>query len=338
MQPEHQKADSALQTLIAGQLPDISSLAALLKEEEDAPLLAAADRVRREQVGDLVHIRAIIEFSNTCRRACRYCGLRAQNTALPRYRMSIEEIAACAKQAAAAGYKTVVLQSGEDSAYTAAQLCRLIKEVKAAGLTVTLSVGERPYSELQAFYEAGAARYLLKHETADETLYRQLHPDSTLKARIECLRNIKRVGFETGGGFMVGLPNQTEEILAKDLLLLREVGCDMAGIGPFIPNPQTPLLNASGGSAEQTLRAVAAARLLLPRANLPATTSLGVADKRRRFLVFGAGANVIMKKVTPWRYRRDYEIYPADLGPVNDIESDRRQLERDIRALGREPY
>lgn len=321
-----------------GYIPSVPELAGLLGEE-DSGLLQAADTVRQAQVGDTVQIRGILEFSNYCRRHCAYCGLNVENRGVQRYRLPPEAMITAILEAAEAGYRTIVLQSGEDPWYTASIMCEIIYTVKEKrpGLRITLSLGERPYSELQAMREAGADRYLLKHETACSGLYRKLHPDSNLEARVSCLRNIKELGYETGSGFMVGLPGQTLETLAQDLLLLREIGCHMAGIGPFIPHPETTLKTASAGSPTLTQRCVAAARLLLPKANLPATTSLGVLSPDGRDQVFSGGANVIMRKVTPWSCRRLYEIYPANLGPEEDLITARKKLEEYIRGIGKEP-
>lgn len=313
-----------------------AGLAALLRLPDFDEIYREADRVRHEVVGDVVHIRGILEFSSCCRRRCRYCGLNAENTHARRYRMEPDEMLAAAEQAAQAGYRTIVLQSGEDAFFTPALLCEIVRGIKALGVAVTVSCGEMEEAALRALRAAGADRYLLKHETSDEQLYASLHPCGTLASRVACLRAIKRAGFETGGGFMVGLPGQTPEIIAKDLLLLRDIGCDMAGIGPFIAHPDTPLAGSPSGSTELTKRAVALARLLLPNANLPATTSLGVLDSGEKSDVFTKGANVIMRKITPPPYREMYEIYPAHFEDIS-ISAGRKLLEEQIRALGRTP-
>lgn len=318
--------------------PSPEALKALLSGTADEALFAVADAVRREHVGGIVHIRAIVEFSNYCRLPCRYCGLNARNEALTRYRMAPDEIGDTVLEAARAGYKTVVLQSGEDPFYTKEILCELIRGIrKKCDIAITLSIGERDYEELKAFFEAGAERYLLKHETSDEALYAALHPGCTLKSRIECLKNIKKLGYETGSGFMIGLPGQTLETIANDILLLKELACDMAGIGPFLPSPATPLGGEQPGDPLLTRRAVALTRLLLPQSHLPATTSLGVLSRGERDEVFSSGANVIMKKVTPWNVRRLYEIYPSDLGEEKTILTAHRELEELIRGLGKIP-
>lgn len=322
-----------------GYVPSVPELAGLLDAPDTvwAEIFALAAAVTRSHKGSLINVRGIIEFSSHCRRECRYCGLNRFHTDLPRYRMTIAEIAETAAAGWAAGYKTVVLQSGEDTWFTTERLCEMVRAVKkkAPGIAVTGSFGELPDEAYAALRQAGCDRYLLKHETADPALYRTLHPESTLDTRIHCLQTLKKLGFETGGGFMIGLPGQTSETAAQDLLLLHSIGCDMAGIGPFVPSPGTPLKDAPPGSPERTRRAVALARLLLPEANLPATTSLGVLDKNERDRVFDSGANVIMKKLTPPQYRALYEIYPADYSNIQSIETERRQLNALLKSLGK---
>lgn len=322
-----------------GYVPTVRELAALL----DAPdgvwedLFALAAAVTQAHKGSLVNVRGIIEFSSHCRRECRYCGLNRFHTSLPRYRMTVDEVAETAAAGWRAGYKTVVLQSGEDPWFTKERLCTLVRAVKdaAPGMAVTGSFGELPDGTYAALREAGCDRYLLKHETADPVLYRQLHPESTLDTRIHCLQTLKKLGYETGGGFMVGLPGQTSQTIASDLLLLHSIPCDMAGIGPFVPCPGTPLSAALPGSPVRTRRAVALCRLLLPEANLPATTSLGVLDASERDSVFQSGANVIMKKLTPPKYRAMYEIYPADYSHIQAIDTERQQLNALLDGLGK---
>lgn len=326
---------------------DRKKIAELLQLREFSQVYAAADLIRMKSVGDTVHLRAIIEFSNICGRQCRYCGLNVNNAEIPRYRMTHDEIIAAAQKAVSAGYRTIVLQSGEDSFFTRERIGRIVEDIKAikppdgSGLksvAITLSCGELDRTDYEYLRERGADRYLLKHETANAKLYDELHPCGTLKSRVACLRTLKQLGYETGSGFMIGLPGQTIESIADDLLLLKDIGCDMAGIGPFISNPKTELAGAPDGDPELARRAVAIARLLLPEANLPLTTSLSVLSEKdkNRANPFSFGANVVMKKVTPDEYKAAYEIYPAELGKT-DVLNDRRQLEELIRSCGREP-
>lgn len=299
-------------------------------------LYEQARKLTEEVKGDMVNVRAIIEYSSYCRRNCAYCGLNCKNTALPRYRMAPEEIIQTALEATDAGYKTIVLQSGEDSAFSTDVICSIIKEIKSKrDVAVTLSSGEMSREAYSEVRKSGCDRYLLKHETSDPNLYSQLHSGYSLKSRVQCLRDLKELGFETGGGFMIGLPGQTLKIIADDLMLLASIPCDMAGIGPFIPHPETPLKDAESGSCELTLRAVALMRLLLPEINLPATTSLGVLDLEERNRVFAGGANVIMKKVTPPRYREMYEIYPVDYGKIKTITEEREEINSLLKSIGK---
>ncbi len=303
------------------------------------PWYDKADEIRRETKGDYVELRALLEISNVCRCDCIYCGLRAGNKSCTRYRMEYDEIIETGVEAAKAGYKTLVIQSGEDPWYTVELVGAVVRELKQrTGMAITLSLGERDPVDYAYWALSGADRYLMKHETADASLYAALHPEHTLEARVESLRTLQRLGYEVGSGFMIGIPGQIPATIADDLLLLRDLRCDMAGIGPYIPHPDTPLgvSGAAAGSAELTMRAVALARILLPEANLPATTALGVVDATDKRSVFDRGANVVMRKVTPDKYKRFYEIYPANLGKT-DIFADRKALEDEITALGRIP-
>jgi len=315
---------------------DRNALISALTCEDFSPFYRMADSIRARAVGDVVHIRALLEFSNNCRRQCAYCGLNCKNTKLSRYRMTPDEILSHCSLAAKAGYRTVVLQSGEDPWYTPDILCNIVERIKTFGIAVTLSCGELPYPVLRRLKDAGADRYLLKHETSDPEIYASLHPCGTLSSRVECLRNLKELGFETGSGFMIGLPGQTAETIADDLLLLKSVGCDMAGIGPFLPHPETSLKNHPSGSGELTRRAVALARILMPGINLPATTALSVLDPDEKNAVFTGGANVIMQKITPDACRRLYEIYPTPEAHT-DIALDREQVVSQIKSLNRTP-
>ncbi|PKN08157.1 MAG: [FeFe] hydrogenase H-cluster radical SAM maturase HydE [Deltaproteobacteria bacterium HGW-Deltaproteobacteria-7] len=298
-------------------------------------LFAAADRVRHEQVGDEIYLRGIIEFSNYCERNCLYCGLRKSNSSLSRYRMSEDEIIATAKKIKQTGVPTVVLQSGEDSFYSQDIVCRLIERIrKETDLIITLSIGERALNDYKAFQQAGANRYLLKHETASRELYKYLRPGSDWENRLQCLRSLKHLGFETGTGNMVGLPGQTPEILADDLLVMKLLDADMLGIGPFIAHPGTPLAGLENDDLEITLRVLAVARLLTRNTNIPATTALATLHPQGRLQALQAGANVVMPDFTPEIYKSRYDIYPGrkDVGEASEIIS---HLERDFQTIGR---
>ncbi len=233
-----------------------------------------ADRLRQEYVGNGIHLRALIEFSNYCIRNCAYCGIRRDNKKLPRYRMSPQEIIKTAAEAAEKGFLSVVLQSGDDLTYDPQVLAEVIREIKKTGIAVTLSVGERPERDYAIWRETGADRYLLKFETSDSKLYRRLHPGSSLDKRLECIKQLKKLEYQTGSGNMVGLPGQTAAMLAEDIILMHRLKLDMAGIGPFLPHPATPLKDFPAGNLNLTLRVLALTRLLLPWSHLPATTAL----------------------------------------------------------------
>lgn len=295
-----------------------------------------SNEIRKKNVGDEIQIRALLEFSNYCKKQCLYCGLNCKNNSVKRFRLSPEQIIDLATNAYKVGYKTIVLQSGEDAFFTTDILSNMVKKIKKIGITVTLSCGEMSYDDYEILKKSGADRYLLKHETSNEILYKKLHPDSDFKTRKQCLINLKKLRFETGGGFMIGLPEQSLLDIANDLLLLKEIGCDMAGIGPFISHPDTMLKGCPSGDTNLTLRVVALARILLPTANLPATTSLGVLEKEQKNKVFLTGANVIMKKITPNNLKSLYEIYPAKFDDVS-IAKGRKNVENQIIALSRIP-
>lgn len=295
----------------------VHDLLALLRAqgEEAEMLFALADEMRAAFFGNEVHLRGIIEFSNYCVQNCLYCGLRRGNTGLSRYRLEKEELMEISRQAAALGFKTIVLQSGEDPYYTTTMLAEIISRIKKElDVAVTLSVGERSRQDYAAFKKAGADRYLLKHETADPVLFRKLRPGAALSGRLQKLWWLKGLGYQTGSGNMVGLPGQTLESIALDLIFMRQVEADMAGIGPFIPHAQTPLKSCRGGTFEFTLKVLAAARLAVPRVHLPATTAMDAIHPDGRKRALQCGANVVMLNVTPVHYRRRYCIYPARAG------------------------
>jgi biotin synthase len=290
----------------------------LLSDEQHQPeLLKRADQVRKQYVGDAVHLRGLIEFSNICRNNCLYCGIRRGNAHVCRYHMSEEELIETARKAAHLGFKTIVMQSGEDMYYTTERLCRIISAIKKFDVAITLSIGERPYEEYKAFKEAGADRYLMRIETTDKALYHKLDPQMSWQYRYECLLNLKKLGYELGSGIMVGLPEQSLESIAEDLLFLKDLGVDMAGIGPFIPHSQTPLASAKGGTLDLALRTMAVMRLLLPDINIPATTAMESLHPQGRIMALKAGANVVMPNVTEGEYRKLYELYPNKIC-VND--------------------
>lgn len=298
-------------------------------------LLNKADQKREEVFSDEVHLRAIIEFSSYCRQNCFYCGLRKDNQSIDRYQLEKEEIIETAEAAAELGYKTVVLQSGEDE-YPAHEIAEIIREIKnKTSMAVTLSLGERDFGAYTLWREAGADRYLLKHEIADRELYDKYHPDMSFDNRIESLKYLKSLGYQIGSGVIIGLPGQTEEILAEDILLLKELDIDMMGAGPFIPHQQTPLKDGERGTVELTLKFNALCRLLMPLVHIPATTALGTIDAQGRQKALKAGANVVMPNVTDSSYREKYQIYPDKIC-INEVAGDCRQcIGSIINSLGR---
>lgn len=313
-------------------------------------LFARADRLRRAAVGDAVHLRGLVEISSHCRRQCMYCGLRAGNSALRRYHMTAEEIRSAARSATRFGYGTIVLQAGEDPALEPSAIAALVAWIKHnTPLAVTLSLGERSCDEFRLWRQAGADRYLLRFETSDAALYRTLHPALTPgePGRIELLLALKQLGYEAGGGVMVGLPGQSYESLASDLETFRLLDLDMIGIGPYIAHPATPLgsgsLRPPIAPAEQVpatesmvCKTVALARLLCPQANLPATTALATLDRASgRKLALAAGANVVMPNLTPPAYRSLYQIYPGKACVEETAEACNLCLLGQIRSLGR---
>ena len=311
-------------------------LITLLTLPKPAPLFHAADRVRKQFVGDGVYLRGLIEFSSYCKNDCLYCGLRRSNTNVQRYRLSSEQIIATAKQAAALGYKTVVLQSGEDLAFNTDTLCHIVREIKKLDVAVTLSIGEKTREEYRAYKQAGADRYLLRIETTDKTLYEKLDPGMSFENRVRCLHDLKELGYEVGSGSLVGLPGQRVESLADDLLFFKQLPVDMAGIGPFIPHPHTPLGNEKpDGHFELSLKMMAIMRLLLPDINIPATTAMETLHPQGRLLALQCGANVVMPNVTDVDYRKQYELYPGKICTGESAAQCRGCIRAKIESIGR---
>lgn len=276
-------------------------------------LFKAADRVRKKYVGDEVHLRGLIEFSNICKQNCKYCGIRRDNKSVERYRLSKDEILEFAKKAKSYGYKTIVMQSAEDASFSIELLADIVKEIKSLDVALTLSIGELTDDEYKVLKDAGADRFLLRIETTDKELYSELNPGMSLENRKKCLKTIKSLGYETGSGCMVGLPNQTNESLADDILFFKELDADMIGIGPFIPNEDTPLKGSIGGDFELSLKVMALTRLLLPDINIPATTAMETLNPNGRLIALQSGANVCMPNVTEGDYRKKYLLYPGKI-------------------------
>ncbi len=284
-------------------------------DEWDAIFSAAAE-VRRRSFGNRVYLRGLIEISSRCVNDCLYCGLRHSNGRAVRYRLNDGQILQCCRTGYALGFRTFVLQGGEDAAYTDAALCGILEAIKSnwPNAAVTLSLGERSRESYLALRRAGADRYLLRHEAAAGALYSRLHPAGmSLETRKKCLYTLKELGYQTGAGFLVGPPFQTASHLAQDILFLRELQPHMVGIGPFIPHADTPFAAYPQGSVELTLRMIALTRLLLPRANLPATTALATLAHDGRERGFAVGANVAMPNLSPLEVRDAYALYNGKL-------------------------
>ena len=273
-------------------------------------LFSLADKIRKENVGDEVHLRGLIEFSNICKRTCKYCGLRCENKDLERYRIEPDDIIFYAKKAVDMGYKTIVLQSGEDEYYSQDVLCKIVKGIKEFDVALTLSVGERSFEDYKAFKECGADRYLIRIETTDKELYKKMHPNMSFENRVRCLKDLRKLGYEVGTGCLVGLPEQTIDSLANDILFFKEINADMVGIGPFIAHQHTPLKNCPNGDFTLALKVMALTRILLKNINIPATTAMETLNPNGRIIALQSGANVVMPNVTTTEYRAKYEIYP----------------------------
>lgn len=289
-------------------------IVSLLKDDTcNEELFKAADRVRKDYVGDEVHLRGLIEFSNICKRNCLYCGLRSSNKNIKRYRLAPERIIELAKKAVEYGYKTIVMQSGEDEYYTVERLQYIISSIKKLDVAITLSIGEKTREEYEAYKKAGADRYLIRIETTDKKLYEKMDPGMSLDERKRCTKDLGDLGYEVGTGCLVGLPGQSLESLADDILFFKEIGADMIGIGPFIPNEDTPLANEKGGTFEMSLKVVAITRLLMPDTNIPATTAMEALNRNGRTITLQSGANVVMPNVTEGEYRKLYALYPGKI-------------------------
>jgi biotin synthase len=333
------QTSEALQRVLAGSytVDDLETLLSADDPAQDAALFEAANRVRAEAMGPGVHLRALIEFSNHCSGGCQYCGLRAKNSDLQRYRMEPDEIVAAAQKALELGYKTIVLQSGEDRWFSREIVADLARRIKALGdIALTLCLGERPREDYAAWKEAGADRYLVRIESSNRALDERLHPGMSFDNRLRCLRDLRELGYQVGSGVLVGLPEQTTRMLAEDLLFLRDLKADMVGMGPFIPHEQTPLAQVPQGSVEMVLRMMALTRLLLPHCYVVSTTALGTLDAQGRERGLQAGGNVMMPNCTPRKYRAMYEIYPNKICVDEEPDQCRGCLTGRIHSIGRE--
>ena len=324
-------------------------------EKSNHELFAEADRIRREHYGDAVYLRGLIEFTNHCKNNCYYCGIRRNNTALHRYRLDSKTILACCEEGYALGFRTFVLQGGEDPFFDGSsgekRLCDIVSAIRDRypDCAVTLSVGERSRESYQRLFDAGARRYLLRHEAAAPELYRKLHPaEMHLENRLRCLYDLKEIGYQVGAGLMVGAPGQPLAHLLEDLKFLQTLQPDMIGIGPYLPQADTPLgealRNGTAGTDDiagndqaklaLTLRLLAILRILFPYALIPATTALGTIDPRGRMLGLKAGANVIMPNLSPAGVRDQYAIYDHKLHSGLESAQSKQLLEQQVSEAG----
>lgn len=296
-----------------------------------------ARKIRQAYYGTDVYIRGLIEFTNYCKNDCYYCGIRRSNSKAHRYRLSEEQILRCCQQGYTLGFRTFVLQGGEDGYFTDERMVSLVKEIRKnyPDCAITLSIGERSYDSYLALFEAGADRYLLRHETWDEEHYRLLHPPAlSAKHRQQCLWDLKKIGYQVGTGYMVGSPFQTAENLADDMLFLEKLNPQMVGIGPFIPHHDTPFKDQAAGTLELTLYMLGLIRLMLPKVLLPATTALGTIDEKGRELGILAGANVVMPNLSPENVRKDYLLYDNKICTGSEAAECRMDLENRMHAIG----
>jgi len=318
-------------------LPDDELKILIENSECEEELFEKADSVRRLYYGTDVYIRGLIEFTNYCKNNCYYCGIRRDNQKLERYRLSKDEILSCCEEGYDLGFRTYVLQGGEDNAYSDEMICDIVSEIKKRypDCAVTLSLGEKSFDSYDAYHKAGADRYLLRHETANAEHYRALHPESmSLENRKQCLFNLKKIGYQVGSGFMVGSPYQTTECLIEDLRFLRELQPDMVGIGPYISHKNTPFHNQKNGDFHLCLRLIAILRLMFPNILIPATTALGTIDIKGRELGLSAGANVVMPNLSPVKFRKQYELYDHKICTGEEAAECRMCLERRVVSMG----
>ena len=318
-------------------LSDAELLRFFSEPQEEAPLFAAADAVRREYYGDEVYMRGLIEFTNICKNDCYYCGIRRSNSHAVRYRLTDAEILACCDEGYDLGYRTFVLQGGEDAFFTDDKICAIVSAIKAAhpDCAVTLSVGEKSRESYQAYYDAGARRYLLRHETADPVHYRKLHPaEMSLENRKRCLFDLKAIGYQVGSGFMIGSPYQTPETLLSDIRFLQALCPAMIGVGPYITHRETPFAEMPPGELHFCLRIVALLRLMFPKALIPATTAFASLHAEGRELALRAGANVVMPNLSPVTVRKHYDLYENKVCLGDEAAHCRGCMERRIASAG----
>lgn len=307
------------------------------REVYESQAAALAKKIREEHFGNQIYVRGLIEFTNYCKNDCYYCGIRRSNRNAERYRLTMEQILECTDTGYELGFRTFVLQGGEDGYYTDERLEKIIKAIKEKhpDCALTLSLGERSRKSYELFYQAGADRYLLRHETADANHYQRLHPEEmSYQHRMNCLKELKDIGYQVGCGFMVGSPGQTEETLAEDMLFIQEFQPHMVGIGPFVPHHETPFGREPGGTVEDTLYLLSLIRILEPTVLLPATTALGTIDPRGREKGILAGANVVMPNLSPTNVRKKYELYDNKICTGDEAAECRSCLSNRMKTIG----
>lgn len=305
----------------------------------DEYIFEIARKEREPYYGNKVYIRGLIEFTNYCKNDCYYCGIRRSNKKAERYRLTEDQILDCCDIGYELGFRTFVLQGGEDGGYTDEKLVSIIQSMKALypDCAVTLSIGERSKESYEAYFKAGADRYLLRHETANSNHYNKLHPkELTLESRMQCLKNLKEIGYQTGCGFMVGSPYQTVETLSEDMMFLQSFQPHMVGIGPFIPHHQTPFADMEGGSVDLTLTLLGLIRIMMPNILLPATTALGTLHPRGRERGMAAGANVVMPNLSPCDVREKYLLYDNKICTGDEAAESLQHLKQTMDAIGYE--
>lgn len=318
---------------------EIKELIIQNEEMTDAALLKEAFSVRKKYYENKVYVRGLIEISNYCKNDCFYCGIRKSNGKVSRYRLTEEDIMSCCENGYNLGFRTFVMQGGEDDYYDDARMCGIIMRIKEKypDCAITLSLGEKEKETYKKYKDAGADRYLLRHETATLEHYKKLHPnDMSLENRKRCLYDLKEIGFQVGAGFMVGSPFQTADNLAGDLLFLKELQPQMVGIGPFIPHCDTPFKDFKTGTVELTITMLALTRLMLPKCLLPATTALGTIAKDGRERGFMAGANVVMPNLSPLNFRKDYALYNDKAYTGDEAAESIKKISENVKKLGLE--
>ncbi|CAM2866345.1 [FeFe] hydrogenase H-cluster radical SAM maturase HydE [Hathewaya histolytica] len=307
-----------------------------MNDENKELLKRRAHETRVKFYGHKVFMRGLLEFTNYCTGTCSYCGISSLNTKIERYRLKLDEILECIQLGYNLGYRTFVLQGGEDPYYTRSRVEEIITaiKIKYPEVAITLSIGERSYEDYSAFYKCGADRYLLRHEMASRRLYNKLHSNMSFDNRRKCLYDLKKIGYQVGAGFMVGLPGQTSEDLAEDFIFLKELEPHMVGIGPFIPHKDTKLGREKGGTVKDTVTMLALTRLFLPEVLLPATTALGTLDPLGREKGLKAGANVVMPNLSPISVRKKYSLYDGKVCTGDEAAECRRCIEHRINSAG----